>query len=100
MTSGLVNGVLAGHHQAIAKMMLVSESRTSVNLDQLTEIDLHVENAPVIGLTDVPGSGKSTLVQYLTKHLRSNDLRVGIVVVHPSSPFTGGTIMSDSIRMD
>jgi LAO/AO transport system kinase len=88
MTSGLVNGVLDGHHRAIAKMMSVAETRTSVNRDQLSEIDRRVGNTHVIDLAGVPGSGKSTLVQSLTKQLRSKDLRVGIVDVHPSSPFT------------
>ena len=66
---------------------------------QLTEIDRHVGNARVISLTGVPGSGKSTLVQSLTKQLLSKELRVGIVSVQPSSLFTGGAIMGDSIPM-
>ena len=99
MTSGLVNEMLVGHHRAIAKMMSDVESRTSVNRGQLTEIDRHLGNACVISLTGVPGSGKSTLVQSLTKQLLSKELRVGIVAVQPSSPFTGGAIMGDSIRM-
>ena len=80
-------------------MVSVAESRTSVNRDQLTEIDRHVDNAHLISLTGVPSSGKSTLVQSLTKQLRSKELRVGIVAVRPSSPFTGGAIMGDRIRM-
>ena len=67
MTSGLVNGMLVGHHWAIAKMMSDVVTRTSVNRGQLTEIDRHVGNAHVISLTCVPCSGKSTLVQSLTK---------------------------------
>ena len=67
MTSGLVNEMLVGHHRAIAKMMSDVESRTSVNRGQLTEIDHYVGNAHVINLTGVPGSGKSTLMQSLTK---------------------------------
>ena len=99
MTSGLVNGMLVGHHRTIAKMMSDAESRTSVNRGQLTEIDRHVGNARVISLTGVPGSGKSTLVQSLTKQLLSKGLCVGIVAVQPSSLFTGGAIMGDSIPM-
>ena len=53
----------------------------------------------MINLTGVPGSGKSTLVQSLTKQLLSKELRVGIVAVQPSSLFTGGAIMGDSIPM-
>ena len=88
-----------GHHRAIAKMMSVAETPSSLNRDQLTEIDRHVGNTHMISLTGVPGSGKSTLVQSLTKQLRSKDLRVGVVAVHPSSQFIGGAIMGDHIRM-
>ena len=99
MIEDLVNGVLAGDRRSIAKMISVAESRTSVNRGQLTEIYRHAGNAHVIGLTGVPGSGKSTLVQSLAKQFRSQDLRIGIVAVDPSSPFTGGAIMGDRIRM-
>ena len=81
------------------KMTSDAESRSSVNRGQLTEIDRHVGNARVISLTGVPGSGKSFLVQSLTKQLLSKELRVGIVAVQPSSLFTGGAIMGDSIPM-
>ena len=68
-----------GHHRAIAKMMSVAETPSSLNRDQLTEIDRHVVNARMIGLTGVPGSGKSTLVESLSKQLRSKDLRVALL---------------------
>ena len=56
-------------------------------------------NQPVIGVTGPPGAGKSSLVEALTKRYRAQDERVGIVAVDPSSPYSGGAILGDRIRM-
>ncbi|HRK95414.1 MAG TPA: methylmalonyl Co-A mutase-associated GTPase MeaB, partial [Rhodospirillales bacterium] len=59
----------------------------------------HTGRAHVIGLTGVPGSGKSTMVRVLAQHFRKAGRRIGIVAVDPSSPFSGGAILGDRIRM-
>jgi LAO/AO transport system kinase len=59
----------------------------------------HTGNARVVGLTGAPGSGKSTLVDQLAKHYRKADQTVGIIAVDPTSPYTGGAILGDRIRM-
>lgn len=59
----------------------------------------HTGSAHIIGITGPPGSGKSTLADRLTEELRKRDRTVGIVAVDPTSPFTGGAILADRIRM-
>ena len=59
----------------------------------------HTGKARVIGLTGAPGSGKSTLVDQLAKHYRKENQTVGIIAVDPTSPYTGGAILGDRIRM-
>jgi LAO/AO transport system kinase len=65
----------------------------------LAEIYPQTGRARIIGITGSPGSGKSTLVAALAKHYRRQDKRVGIIAVDPTSPFTGGAILGDRIRM-
>lgn len=55
--------------------------------------------APILGITGLPGSGKSTLVDQLIQHLRSQNKTVGVIAVDPSSPFTGGALLGDRVRM-
>ncbi|NQV99355.1 MAG: methylmalonyl Co-A mutase-associated GTPase MeaB [Rhodospirillales bacterium] len=95
----LVADVVAGNRRAIARMMSLAESTHPSGRAALSAIYPHAGRAHVIGLTGVPGSGKSTLVQSLAVAFRSRSMRVGIVCVDPSSPFTGGAIMGDRIRM-
>lgn len=95
----LVKGVLAGNRKAIAQMMSIAESSSATHRSQLTDIYRHAGKAHIIGLTGVPGSGKSTLVQSLTRTFRDMGLRIGIVAVDPSSPFSGGALLGDRVRM-
>ncbi len=98
MTS-LVEDVLAGNRRAIARAMSILETLNAEQRSLHRDIYPHAGRAHVVGITGVPGSGKSTLVQSLAKLFRASDLRIGIVAVDPSSPFTGGAIMGDRIRM-
>ncbi len=97
--TNLVDGVLAGKRKAIAEMLSIAESRSVSQRTVLSDIYRHAGKAHVIGLTGVPGSGKSTLVQAMTRCFRDQGLRVGIVAVDPSSPFSGGAILGDRVRM-
>ena len=95
----LVADVLAGDARAIARLMSRAETGAVVDLAALAEIYRHTGHAHVVGLTGVPGSGKSTLVRSLALALRGRGKTVGIVAVDPSSPYSGGSIMGDRLRM-
>ncbi len=95
----LMQGVLDGNVRAIARMMSVAESKLPSSRPLIAEVYQHAGNAHIIGLTGVPGSGKSTMVRALTQRFRSLGKTVGIVAVDPSSPFSGGAILGDRVRM-
>ena len=95
----LTRRVLAGETRAIARMMSKAEAGFPESRAAMAEIYRNAGKAHVIGLTGVPGSGKSTLVRALTGALRETGRSVGIVAVDPSSPFSGGAILGDRIRM-
>ena len=69
-------------------------------LEALEELYRHAGKAHIVGITGVPGSGKSTLVAKLAVRLREKGRRIGIVAIDPTSPFSGGSILGDRIRMN
>ncbi len=95
----LLKRVLAGETRAVARMMSYAESSRADHRRHLDNLYRHAGKAHVVGLTGVPGSGKSTLVRSMTLALRQSGRRVGIVAVDPSSPFSGGAILGDRVRM-
>ena len=95
----LLKGVLKGEVRAIARMISLAEAAKPESLGVLAEVFGHAGRAHVVGLTGVPGCGKSTLAGGLAKAIRATGRRVGIVAIDPSSPFSGGAILGDRIRM-
>jgi LAO/AO transport system kinase len=95
----LVEGVERGEVPAIARLISRAEAGVPEARDALAEIYQRAGRSHVIGLTGVPGSGKSTLVCVLTARLRQAGCKVGIVAIDPSSPYSGGSILGDRIRM-
>ena len=95
----LVAGVLAGDLRAIARLLTRAERGGDECRSALDEIFRHAGRAHVVGITGVPGSGKSTLVAKLAAAVRATARRLAIVAVDPSSPFSGGAILGDRIRM-
>jgi LAO/AO transport system kinase len=95
----LVERVVRGEIPAIARLISRAESGTPEAREALAQIYRRAGRAHVIGLTGVPGSGKSTLVSALTERLRAAGSKVGIVAIDPSSPYSGGSILGDRIRM-
>ena len=95
----LVPRVLAGETAAIARLLSRAEAAHAECREALARIYQRAGRAHVVGITGVPGSGKSTLVAVLAVHLRARGSKVGIIAVDPSSPYSGGSIMGDRIRM-
>jgi LAO/AO transport system ATPase len=95
----LLDAVLAGDRKAVARAMSMAETTAIRRRPLLAEIHRHAGRAHVVGLTGVPGSGKSTMVRALAQQYRDRGQSVGIVAVDPSSPFSGGAILGDRIRM-
>ncbi len=88
-----------GEIPAIARLISRAEANVPEAREAIAMIYRHAGQAHVIGLTGVPGSGKSTMVAALTARLRQKGGKVGIVAVDPSSPYSGGAILGDRIRM-
>ena len=95
----LVQKILQGDIRAAARLMSMIENGTQGAVSALKALYPHTGKAYVVGVTGPPGSGKSTLVDGITEELRRLDKSVGIVAVDPTSPFTGGAILADRIRM-
>ena len=98
-SADLVAGVRAGEVRAIARMLTRAESGAAEARPALDALYGHAGRAHVVGITGVPGSGKSTLVALLAAAIRRSGRKVGIVAIDPSSPFSGGAILGDRIRM-
>src|SRR5579872_2748180 len=94
-----VEQVRAGDVRAVSRAMTEIENRTGDAENLMRELFPHTGNSYRIGITGAPGTGKSTLVDRLAAHYRSEGKTVGIIAVDPSSPFTGGAILGDRIRM-
>ncbi len=95
----LVSGVLARDTRSIARLLSRAESGTEEARPALDAMFARAGRAHVVGITGVPGSGKSTLVAKLAATVRARGHSVAIVAVDPSSPFSGGAILGDRIRM-
>lgn len=96
----LVDGVLNGNKRDCARLITIVENETSGYEDALKEIYNHTGRAFVIGITGPPGAGKSTFTDKIVKLLRTQDKKVGIIAIDPTSPFTKGAILGDRIRMN
>ena len=93
------DGILAGRYRALAQAISLVE-RDDPEADRLlAALYPPTGRARIIGITGSPGAGKSTLVAAMAKHYREQEKRVGIIAVDPTSPFTGGAILGDRIRM-
>ena len=97
--NALVEQILQSDIRALARGISLAEESSSRAGEMLRELYPHTGRATVLGLTGAPGSGKSSLVDRLTRLYRSNGKRVGIVAVDPSSAFSGGAILGDRVRM-
>ena len=95
----LIERVLSGEPRAIARAITTIESHGDDASAMMKGVFPKTGNALIVGITGAPGAGKSSLVDKLAYHYRDGGKRVGIVCVDPSSPFSGGAILGDRIRM-
>jgi LAO/AO transport system kinase len=95
----LVPRVLEGDRRALARLISLIEDDGPPAREALAALHPHTGRAHVIGVTGAPGTGKSTLVNELAKGFRRRGATVGIVAVDPTSPFTGGALLGDRVRM-
>jgi len=96
----LAEQVLEGNIRAAARLMRDIDDGRPQAVDELKCLYPRTGNAYIIGITGPPGAGKSTLVDQLTASFRSRGKKVGVVAIDPTSPFTGGAILGDRIRMN
>ena len=94
-----VEKILAGDRRSIAQAISAVENRDPSAIPLLRELFPRAGRARVIGLTGSPGAGKSTLVEKLAEEYRRHRMRVGILAVDPTSPYSGGAILGDRVRM-
>jgi len=95
----LVTAALQGQRHALARLLSLIENDGREARTALSALYPHTGHAHIVGVTGAPGTGKSTLVNALAKEIRAQGKTVGIVAVDPSSPFTGGALLGDRIRM-
>ncbi len=95
----LVEELLSGNRRAAARLISQIENDDPGKRELLKEIFPHTGRAYIIGVTGAPGAGKSSLVDCLLQKMRAEKLKVGVIGVDPTSPFSGGAILGDRIRM-
>ena len=95
----LLEGALSGQRRAIARLISTLENEEPGAREALARLYPRTGQARVIGITGAPGSGKSTLILQIAREYRRRDMTVGVVAVDPTSPFSGGALLGDRVRM-
>ncbi len=95
----LVDALLAGNRRALARVISHIENNTDLARPLLAALYPRAGRAHIIGVTGSPGTGKSTLVNVLAGVYRQRDLTVGVIAIDPTSPFSGGALLGDRVRM-
>lgn len=98
-TKSLAERVLAGDVRGASRLMRLIDDGAPEATRELQALFPHTGRARVLGITGSPGAGKSTLTDRVVAQYRKAGKRVGVIAVDPTSPFTGGAILGDRIRM-
>lgn len=94
-----VRQILSGHKRSVARAISLVENEDPIKLPLLEALYPHTGKAYVLGITGSPGAGKSSLVDRLIQYLRGQGKQVGVLAVDPTSPYTGGALLGDRVRM-
>ena len=97
--SEIAERLLAGEQRALSRLITLLDRGDPAAAEAMRAVDGHTGRAYTVGITGPPGAGKSTIVDQLTQLVRSTGQTVGIIAVDPTSPFSGGAILGDRIRM-
>jgi LAO/AO transport system kinase len=97
--SELVDGLKRGDRRAVARLISLVEDGSPEASEAIREVYPLTGHASTVGLTGAPGAGKSTLIDGLIQRIRAADLSVGVIAVDPTSPFSGGALLGDRVRM-
>lgn len=95
----IVQRMLSGDRQSLARLITMVERDAPEVPEIVAGIHRHIGRAHCVGVTGPPGAGKSTLVDKVTAHIRKRDYSVGVLAADPTSPFSGGALLGDRIRM-
>ena len=95
----LTEKILKKDIKATAKLLRLIEKQDTSSTSELKVLYPHTGSAHIIGITGLPGSGKSTIIATLIESLRKEGKTVAVIAIDPSSPYTGGSLLGDRIRM-
>jgi len=95
----IASKVLKGDSRSVARLITLVENNSPEGSRAMKDIYPHTGGAHIVGITGVMGSGKSTLISELTHEYRKQGLEVGIIAIDPTSPFSGGALLGDRVRM-